>query len=343
MAGAPAVEGERVEEVGRALAEVRAELAAARDLEELDQQGTLRRFRELKRGLERAFFEPGVLAGVLETNAACRDTVERLYARERESITGEYQEVMELERTMTPHGALENELARFHEEVASFERHLEQDELRLDELARLRGTVRSLTSRLTSSEPPRGHEEAVGDGLTAAGGAAGPAGPAQEAPGSAGRELLAASHRRLLEALGGVTLGLPPRTVIHSADLFPFQLEALEVMAYRHLVAAPEGSPHQEIDRFVLEAAALRVGLDEETESGRSLESTQDGFDPARLRRLAALGDAFVRRFENLEQDCLLSGDPDLARSLAYLRVRLTRAWSDAWLLAHEELRRVEE
>jgi hypothetical protein len=157
-----------------------------------------------------------------------------------------------------------------------------------------------------------------------------------------GTELLADPHRRLLEALGGVTQGVPANTVIHSPDLFPFQLEPREVLAYRKLQAPPEEEgDEQEVERFILEAAALRVCLVEAAEEARSLESTHSGFEPSRLRRLAALGDAFVRRFEHLEQASLLAGEDDLARILALLRVRLTREWAEAWLLAHENLRRL--
>jgi hypothetical protein len=346
LAGAPMIPADQVAAVRQALGEVREELATVGDLEDLERRESLRNYRELKRGLGPLFFEPGVLAAILETNAAFRDAVERLYAREETRIAEEYQNVLAMEREVLTDAGLAPDLQEFHDDVESFERNLQQDELRLEDLARIRQKVKKL-------KPLLARPDAAASGAAAP--AAGPAPEADPTPPAAppsplpvlmahgpGTELLADPHRRLLEALGGVTQGVPANTVIHSPDLFPFQLEPREVLAYRKLQAPPEEEgDEQEVERFILEAAALRVCLVEAAEEARSLESTHSGFEPSRLRRLAALGDAFVRRFEHLEQASLLAGEDDLARILALLRVRLTREWAEAWLLAHENLRRL--
>lgn len=352
-AGAPEVREEQVAGVLRALGDLRGELAGVTSLDSLDEREALRTYRDFKHSLGALFFEPRVLAEVLVTNLAFRDVVAQLYAREEKRITEEYQRVLDLGREGAVPEDLDDELTRFHQEVERFERNLERDELRLEELARLRRRVRTLVPRLA-------RPAAAGDAGPAAAGEAPRddlglfqeafvAATAEDAP---AEDLLAAPYRRLLEALGSVTLGIPAEAIVHSADLFPFQLVPREVTAYRRLLgnrgAGGEGGegvgePAGEaagVERFLLEAAALRVALDDEAAQARSLEGQVEGFDRARLRRLAALGDAFLRRLDHLERDALLAGHPDEARTLAYLRVRLTRPWSEAWLLAWDDLRR---
>ncbi|HEX6202358.1 MAG TPA: hypothetical protein VF100_05085 [Thermoanaerobaculia bacterium] len=350
-AGAPAVPEEQVAGVLRALADIRGELAAVTSLDSLDEREALRTYRDFKHSLGALFFEPRVLAEVLVTNLAFRDVVAQLYAREEKRITEEYQRVLDLGREGAVPEDLDDELSRFHQEVERFERNLERDELRLEELARLRRRVRTLVPRLVRPEAAAGDAGQAGAGQAPRDDLglfqeAFVAATAEDAP---AEDLLAAPYRRLLDALGGVTLGIPAESIVHSADLFPFQLVGREVTAYRRLLGgrgeggAGDGEAGGEaagVERFLLEAAALRVALGDEADRARSLEGHVEGFDRARLRRLAALGDAFLRRFEHLERDALLAGRPDEARALAYLRVRLTQPWSEAWLLAWDDLRR---
>lgn len=354
-AGSPRVPEEQVAGVLRALADIRAELAEVTSLDSLEEREALRTYRDFKHSLDALFFQPRILGEVLATNLAFRDVVSLLYAREEKRIAAEYHQVLDLGREGGVSAELDDELSHFHQEVERFERNLERDELRLEELARLRRRVRSLVPRLARGDAP-GAEAAAGEGdvsgLFGAGGLGGGSSdgvsPALTAAGAPAGELLAAPYRRLLDALDSVTLGVPSQEVVDSTDLYPFQLVAREVTAYRRLLAAGDGEGEGEaaaVERFLLEAAALRVALADEAEAGRADEGSSDEEDVVaaagrrRLGRLAALGDAFLRRFEHLEREALLAGRPDEARTLAYLRVRLTRPWSDLWLLAHDDLR----
>lgn len=350
-AGAPRVPEEQLDGVLRALADIRGELAEVSSLDSLEEREALRTYRDFKHSLGGLFFEPRILGEVLTTNLAFRDVVAVLYAREETRIADEYRQVLDLGREGGMPAELDDEISRFHQEVEVFERNLERDELRLEELAQLRRRVRSLVPRLVRADEPGAEsgEEAnpFADDLLASG--AFPSGTEplpRDGDGAAAAELLAAPYRRLLDALGSVTLGLPAHAVIHSTDLYPFRLAAREVTAYRRLLG-PHDSAEADgegeasaVERFLLEAAALRVALGEEAEEARSDGDRIAGSDPerTRLRHLAALGDAFLRRFEHLEREALLADRPDEARTLAYLRVRLTAPWSEAWLLAWDDL-----
>jgi hypothetical protein len=379
-AGAPRVPEEQLDGVLRALADIRAELAEVSSLDSLEEREALRTYRDFKHSLGGLFFQPRILGEVLTTNLAFRDVVAQLYAREETRIAEEYRQVLDLGRGGGGSVELDDELTSFQQEVEGFERNLERDELRLEELAQLRRRVRSLVPRLVRVDEPgaeSGDDTHPFDAvpLTAAPLPAGPlpagplpAGPLSAGPltagaldhgpaahdgdGAAARALLDAPYRRLLDALGNVTLGLSSQAVVHSTDLFSFGLVSREVTAYRRLLASEGGrdaaGDGAELERFLLEAAALRSALAEAAETARTAEDLFDGdagealpgaADLTRLRRLAALGDAFLRRFDHLERQALLAGRPDEARTLAYLRVRLTRPWSDLWLLAWDDLR----
>jgi hypothetical protein len=357
-AGAPRVPEEQLDGVLRALADIRGELAEVSSLDSLEEREALRTYRDFKHSLGGLFFQPRILGEVLTTNLAFRDVVAQLYAREETRIADEYRQVLDLGREGGMPAELDDELSRFHQEVEVFERNLERDELRLEELARLRRRVRSLVPRLVRADEPG--SEVVDDThpfdvapLSAGSLAAGllDHGPvSHDGGGAAARALLDVPYRRLLDALGNVTLGLSSRAVVHSTDLFPFRLVPREVIAYRRLLASEVGESAgdaADVERFLLEAAALRSALAEAAESARADEDRLDGdadeprvdgADLARLRLLTALGDAFLRRFDHLERQALLAGRPDEARTLAYLRVRLIRPWSDLWLLAWDGL-----
>ncbi len=346
LVGAPEQPEEKVAGLRRAVEDIRAELATVESLDDLDRRESLGAYRDFKHSLGMLFFEPSILLAIVDCNLAFREVVRRLYEREEQRIVSEYRQIFDLERGVHPDVDLDRELERFRSQVEEFEQRLQRDDLRLDELAQLRERVRDLVPRLGSAAAA---ESLLGDADDEPDGR-----EVEPAAGTPVREpdrdpLTGASYRRLIDALGSVSLGSPARAVVHTADLFPFRLEAREVVAYRRLLeagAAAAGEARAEnpgLERFLLEAAALRVCLGEAAETARSLLDQGDGeVASERLRRLAALGDEYVRRFEHLMGEELLAGRPEEAQVLALLRVRLVRDWSDVWLLAHEDLRRAD-
>lgn len=146
-----AAPAETVIERRREIEELRDEIAAASDLDRLNDLALVQRFRALKHGLGDLFFEPDLALAVLETNQAVKQAIRELYGREERRIFTEYQQIFELEGQVRADGDLSAELAHFREEVERFEHHLQRDEMRLDELAQIRKRVRALMPRLTGA------------------------------------------------------------------------------------------------------------------------------------------------------------------------------------------------
>jgi len=350
LTGEPEPSLDRVEGLCRALDEIRGEANRADNLDDLTSTEALRNYREFKHSLGLTFFHPRVLDAVLETNFAFRDTVRRLYRQEERRIAADYQRIFDLEREVPVDVQLDQELSIFRQQVERFERQLQQDEMRLDDLTELRRRARSLIPRLAPAEQPGGEEggtrdddvstaevtaravmEAMDDADRAAQGGGGP--PPE----------IAEAYAHLVQALGDTTLGSPPRSIVLTPDIYPYHLEAREVVAFRR-VHEGLGDEQVEEERFLLVGAALRVALQEQAEALREvLDGTGDGGGHRRrAHALVALGDDFLRRYENRQQRALLADRADDARQLALLRTRLMKDYAELWLLVHDELRRVD-
>src|SRR5262249_60874298 len=91
---------------------------------------------------------------------------------------------------------------------------------------------------------------------------------------------------------------------------------------------------------FLLEAAALRVKLNEEAQeiAGILDETSVTGESSifGRARMTARTADAYLQRFQHLLNELVLAGDPAEARQLQLLRMRLMRDYSGLWLLAYK-------
>jgi hypothetical protein len=129
-------------------------------------------------------------------------------------------------------------------------------------------------------------------------------------------------------------------------EIYPFHLEAREVVAYRRLHEGLGEEGNLEGEGFLLEAAALRVALQESAEELReALDRTDQVAGQEvrqRARRLVSLGDSYMRRYEHHQQQEMLSDRLDEARQMALLRTRLMRDYADFWLLYHDDLRRTD-
>jgi len=182
-----------------------------------------------------------------------------------------------------------------------------------------------------------------------------PAARAAEPPAGGGEaggaeEVLIREHfDRLMAALDGTTLGSPPKAVSLTPDVYQFRLEPREVVAYRRLLqrgrlspaSPPDEAWDEAMERFILRAASLRVRMSEETEEIRGIldETVTDAGAPVfqRSRRTVRLGDAYLNRFEHLIHQLLLDGEPEEARELDVLRVRLMHEYSGLWLLSYKQ------
>jgi hypothetical protein len=332
LLGATPPSPELVDRHREAIEELRAEVAAIDSLDKLHESGLVPRYRELKHGLGDLFFEPAVALAVQETNLALRNRIEKLYRQEERRIVSEYQRVFELEREMPVDLELDGELVTFHQEIERFERQLQRDEFRLQDLAWIRERVRSLVPRLAAaSRAGTGPHRPGGDTAEIA---------AIEVQVSGPEDVIGDYYRRLLDSLREVTPEARPEVVVSTPALYSFRLEPREVVAFRRLHAGEDCD--RELEQFLLEAAALRGRLNEEAQeiTGILDETSVTGEAPvyARARLTARAADAYLWRFEHLIHQHLLAGDASQGRQLQILRMRLMRDYSGLWLLAYRPL-----
>lgn len=322
------------------IAALRQEAMRVESLDELSTGGPIRRFRELKRGLGALYFEPSLTLAVQETNLAFKNRVHRLYRQEERRIVSEYQRIFELEREVSLDSDLDRDLSAFREEIERFEKQLQREEFRLDEIAQIRERVRSLLPRLVPTRT-------VGDvartrlatdtgelTLTAAAAAA-------SSPLSSYEDLLGDYYRRLVEALQNVNPpDLPAERVVLQPEMFALRIEAREVEAYRRVFGRTQCD--RELEQFLLEAAALRIRINEEAqEIGGLLDETSATGDSVifiRARLTARAADSFLWRFSHVLNELMLIGDVADCRQVQLLRMRLMRDYSGLWLLAFKPL-----
>jgi hypothetical protein len=334
LLGAAPPAPEVVSEHRRAIEEVRAQAAVIEGLDDLNESGLVGRYRELKHGLGSFFFEPELALAVQETNLALRNKIERLYRQEERRIVAEYQRVFELEREVPIDGELDGELMAFRQDIERFERHLQRDEFRLQDIAQIRQRVRALLPRLSAAGRS-------GPGLHRPGDTAEIAVPAPLDLGGA-EEVIGETYRRLSDALRELAPETPPETVVATPAIYAFRLEPREVVAFRRLTGPPAAECDRELEQFLVGAAALRMRLNDEAQeiTGILDETSTTGEAPVygRARTSARLADAFLWRFEHLIHQHLLAGDGELARQLQVLRMRLMRDYAGLWLLAYRPL-----
>jgi hypothetical protein len=334
---APEPAAESLREPRAAVDAVRAEVLRAETLDGLNEAGLVRRFREIKHGLGDLYFHPELLLAIQETNLALKARIQKLYGHEERRIVAEYQRVLELESEVPMDLELEGDLAAFREEIERFEGKLQREEFKLEDLAQIRRRVKSLLPRLTAAHRPSGVLRAAGGPdsgehfLAASAEAAG-------ASLSQNEEILGDYFRRVVESLREVDQEMSPERVVLRPELYPLRLEAREVTAYRRLFGRDEHDA--ELERFLLEAAALRVRINEEAqEITGAMDETSVTFEAPlyqRSRRTCSLADDYFHRFGRFLNDTLLAGDAAEAQQIQTLRMRLMRDYSGLWLLAYK-------
>jgi hypothetical protein len=325
--------------------ELRRRMLHAESFDQLIDQELIAEYRRFKFQLGAMFFNPDLLLAVVETNLSLRNHIQQLYRREEQRIVADYQRIFELERVVAVDTQLDLELAAFREEVESFEKNLQNETLSLDELRRLRQHVRTLIPRLTGiqasddlfSEPSAGgvrETTSVGPPPSAASAAEG------SSTAGWGGELVRAHHERLVSALAGVAPEVSAKVAAFSPELFPFRLEAREVVAYRRLHGQGNGVD-RDLEAFLLLAAALRARTQEEIEEIRGILDdtavTREAPVFERSKQTVRLADLFVHRFDHeIAQSVLNGGSTEEARELQVLRMRMVRESAGLWLLVYK-------
>lgn len=338
---APHPGGEVIGEHRAAIDGFRAEAARIDSLDELNRSALIRRYRDLKHSLGNLYFEPELLLAIQDTNLALKNRINRLYGQEEQRIVAEYQRVFELEREVPVDRELDIELGEFREAIERFERQLQREEFKLEDIAQIRQRVRELLPRLTAVQPERedkvsGSIQIPPDMLTSGDALLHTSGEAVERTLGDREEVLGEPFRRLVKALHDTSQEEQPERIVLLPDVFPLRLEPREVIAFRRLFGTGEHDRDQE--RFLLEAAALRLRINEEAHeiTGILDETSLTGNSPiyARARTTARTADEYVWRFNHVISRVLLSGDGSEARQIEVLRMRLMRDYAGLWLLA---------
>lgn len=335
MLGTEMPSREVVEMYRRQIDSVRAEVATIDTIDRFNESGVIRRYRDLKHDLGALYFHPELLLSIQDSNLSLKSRIEKLYRQEERRIVSEYQRVFELEREVPIDRELDVELAEFRQDIERFESKLQSQEFKLEDIAQIRQRVRELLPRLTAGHSvPTGHSvplPATSTGehiLNASAQAAGSPLGAQE-------DALGEHYRRIVNALREINPELAPERVVLNPDIFPLRLEPREVTAYRRVFGRKPCD--RELEQFLLEAAALRVRVNEEAQEITSIldETSVTGESPVyvRARMTARLADSYLWRFSHVLTQVVLMADPAEARQLEILRMRLMRDYSGLWLL----------
>ncbi len=333
----------RVDDWLAEIQDIRQEIRTVEDLDEFHERRIIPRYREAKRRLGPLFFDPHLLLKVVTTNLAFGERISDLYEKEEREVARVCREVFSLEEQVPmaggADGSLDADLNRFRREFDRFEREVQGGELKLDRLAQIRYQARSLAPRLRSSLGEGGDSDAETSEVPLeqeASFAADPRGNLDHLRGYA-QDSNNESLRRILDALAGTSSKVDPAEVITQPEIFPLRLEAREVEAYRRFDGS-DLTADLNLERFLIEAAALRVRLNAKAEEIRAIldETATSGEGPTfeAARQMTRRADSFLRHFGHLIEGAVLEDRQSDARSLQLLRMRLMRVYSGLWLLA---------
>lgn len=338
LLGAEPADPRVVAEKRAAIDTLRAEALKMDGLERLNETTLLRRYRDLKHELGAFFFEPDLLLAIQETNLVLKNRIQKLYSQEERRIVAEYQRVFELEREVPVDRELDQELADFRKDIERFEKKLGSQEFKLEDIAQIRQRVRDLLPRLSAGRSVPQPIESTRSGLSTGEHILTTAARATESPLETHEDLLGEHYRRVVEALRETNPEMAAERVVLMPEIFPLRLEAREVLAYQRLFGRKPCD--RELEQFLLNAAALRVRVNEEAQEITSIldETSMTGESPvyARARLTSRLADEYLWRFSHILSQALLAPDANESRQLEVLRMRLMRDYSGLWLLVYK-------
>ena len=312
----------------------RRELAGLGSFEALTGSGFIQRYRELKHEAGRYLFHPELMAAVVETNLAVKNKVRQYYRSEEQRVLDESNRILELESEVGSDPPLAAEISDLRQSMEQLERSQQRDNVKLGDLDSLRRQVGELAPRLAARREERTSKE----DLDPIGGSS----PASRAAitdlGSGQARSTAPAHlQEIIEALDSTDGKDDPRSVALSRDIYHLRLEPREVVAYRRLHVAPGGDA--EVETFLLEAAALRLRINQEAaEIAELLDETAVTKDAPvfeRARTTTRISDAVVQRFSSVIDVAVQDGNFIEAQQLQLLRMRLIRDYSGLWLLVN--------
>ena len=316
------------------VAEFRRELGGLGSFEALTGSGFIQRFREFKHEMGRYLFQPELMFSVVETNLAIKNKVRQYYRSEEQRIVDESNRILELEGEVGSDAPLAAEISELRQSMAQLEHSQQRDNVKLGDLDLLRRQVGELAPRLAARRDMR---EANAD-ATSSGPATASFRYGASETGSGEAKGTRESHlQEIVDALESTDNSAEPKSVALSRDIYHLRLEPREVTAYRRLHVVPSGDA--EAESFVLEAAALRLRINQEAAEIADLLDetavTKDAPVFERARNTTRAADSYVQRFSSFIDVAVQDGNFAEAQQLQLLRMRLIRDYSGLWLLVN--------
>jgi hypothetical protein len=314
--------------------DLRRELGSLSSFESLTGSGFIQRYRELKHEMGRYLFHPELMVAVVEANLAVKNKVRQYYRSEEQRILDESNRILELEGEVGSDPPLAAEISDLRQSMEHLERSQQRDNVKLGDLDLLRRQVGELAPRLAARREQRASRE----GLAISGGSATDPRAAMGEGGPAQARGMAAPHlQEILEALDSTDSKDDPKAVALSRDVYHLRLEPREIVAYRQIYVSHSGDT--EVENFLLEAAALRLRINQEAaEIAELLDETAVTKDAPvfeRARATTRAADAVVQRFSSVIDVAVQDGNFIEAQQLQLLRMRLIRDYSGLWLLVN--------
>jgi hypothetical protein len=337
-----------------ALGDLKAEVLACRTFTKLVSGGALDRFRSLKRRLGETLLHPRLLPVLLETTVNIKNRFRMLWEDEETALLADTNKVRDLEKQLSGHPEMATpDLREMLEVFASahqrFDEGRQTENLRREDALKLRIALNRILDQFDVAQlgnvppPPSPMPSDPGlDGVAPAvefltpGSGAGSAISALQADG-----LLQEYVSKILFALELVGDDRSAAEAVKAKELATLRLEACEVDAFRRLLdtRAPLGSLDHERARLLVQAAALRIRMDDEAREIDRLErrgSEHLAETVERASQSLQRASEIERRFAWVVDDALYRGDTEFLEPLYRCRFRLLRAYSGLWLIHND-------
>ncbi len=342
----PVQEGIVRENVG-ALTSIRREIEACERFEELGSRQLIEGLREAKRRLGPAVYSIDVLSAVLETNLAAKNKFRELYETEERRLQESSQQLIEAQSNPRFSSTeMQEGFRRFREAREQFDRQAETEGVRHRGVQRLAEAIDQLSARLElPSKDALARSRETG---TATDPLPEPDTPfellegADQNPSSPGvlrDQLTEEQSSKILFSVESIGHGTGSGTAAFSTALAPLRLETWEVRAVRRILDSHDSlSGEAPRDRLLLDAAALRLRIDEEARVLRDLPFEQEPKADME-RKLSEVGRCLVRAqeldraFRKEIEDASGIEESEQLNALYRSRFRLIRAFSGLWLL----------
>jgi len=350
----PADPGE-VRSVVNILEVLRQDVESCARFEDLIRKKPLENIRTLKRRLGNAFFSPEVLKALLASNVAAKRKFQTLCRREENRILQKSRDLlaMEKEAALDPRFATAEftaEFARFKRENEEFERQSRRRGVRARDVRRLREAIHRI---LLKVEPAAAPDFDITDTTTGRRRASTPVSPAVPGPRppaatrppaapawqAESDPVTAAVAAKILHAADLVGEGIGPGRAATSEAVANLNLEPWEFRAALDVVKRAHPSAHapDPVARLLVNAAALRIRMDEEARELRGfLEGNRAAVPPEGLATAAAC----LERSQELDwlfrsalHEAEEAGNAERHLQLTRSRFRHLRAFAGLWLL----------